>query len=313
MVREEGRWPSRDGEEIPVFARSVASALAAALTAAALASPAAAYQPKVLKIGFAPFENQAEVLNKAKPVVDALHKALGCEVQPFVAADYPGVVEAMKGGKLDVAFFSPAALVMAEQVAGAKVILKSVYKGRAIYYSAIIARADSPIKRLSDLKGKTFAFVDPGSTSGGVFPKLMLINAGLDPNKDFKRVIYAGGHDAAVLAVYNHKVDAAATFANDTKGEDASWTQFLTKGKESSQIVPIAFSKPVPSDNIAVASQLDPQLVDKVKKVFLRMSANPASRKILWDLYRVDAFVDASPADYEPVREAFSKVGLNVK
>ena len=109
------------------------------------------------------------------------------------------------------------------------------------------------------------------------------------------------------------KVDAAATFANDTIGKDAAWTQFLTKPSEASQIVPIAFSRPIPSDNIAIRRDLDPALASKIKHVFLGMCATPAGRKQLWDLYRIDTFVDATPADFEPVREAFAKVGFSVK
>ncbi len=277
------------------------------------ATGAQAYAPKVLRVGFVPSENLQNILKKTRPVIEALHKELNLQVVPFVATDYTGIIEAMRANKLDVAFFAPGAYVLAEKKANAQVILKAQRKGKAFFYSAVITHKDSGIKRLQDLKGKTFAFVDPASTSGGIYPKVMFMNAGINPERDFTRVIYAGGHDAAVLAVLNKKVDAAATFANDTKGEDAAWTQFLTRPGEARQIVPIAFSKPIPSDLIAVHSKLDPALIQKVRKVFVGMSATPAGRKQLWDLYRIDAFVEATPADFEPVREAFGKVGLNIK
>lgn len=283
------------------------------VVSAGTAQSAQAYAPKVLRVGFVPSENLQSILRKTRPVIDALRKELKMEVVPFVATDYTGIIEAMRANHLDVAFFAPGAYVLAEQRANAKVILKASRKGKAYFYAAVIAHKDSGIKRLQDLKGKTFAFVDPASTSGGVYPKLMFLNAGINPERDFSRVIFAGGHDAAVLAVLNKKVDAAATFANDTKGDDSAWTQFLTKTKESNQIVPIAFSKPIPSDNIAIHKKLDPALAAKVRKVFLGMSATPQGRKQLWDLYRIESFVDATPADFEPVREAFTKVGLPVK
>ena len=279
----------------------------------ATAQSSQAYAPKVLRVGFVPSENLQSILRKTRPVIDALRKELKMEVVPFVATDYTGIIEAMRANHLDVAFFAPGAYVLAEQRANAKVILKASRKGKAYFYAAVVAHKDSGIKRLEDLKGKTFAFVDPASTSGGVYPKLMFLNAGINPDRDFSRVIFAGGHDAAVLAVLNKKGDAAATFANDTKGEDSAWTQFLSKTKESNQIVPIAFSKPIPSDNIAIHKKLDPALAAKVRKVFLSMSATPQGRKQLWDLYRIESFVDATPADFEPVREAFTKVGLPVK
>ena len=278
-----------------------------------LAQAAQAYSPKVLRVGFVPSENLQSILRKTRPVIDALHAELKIQVVPFVATDYTGIIEAMRANKLDVAFFAPGAYVLAEKKADAKVILKASRKGKSVFYAAVIAHKDSGIKKLTDLKGKTFAFVDPASTSGGVYPRVMFMNAGLNPDRDFSKVIYAGGHDAAVLAVLNKKVDAAATFANDTKGVDAAWTQFLTKNNESAKIIPIAYSKPIPSDLIAVSKKLDPALQTKVRKVFLDMSKTPQGRKHLMDLYRIDAFVDATPEDFEPVREAFSKVGLKIK
>lgn len=290
-----------------VFALSLALAAHAAVPAEA----AAPGDPKTLRVGFAPFENQREVLKKAGPVVESLSKALGMKVTPFVAGDYPGVVEAMKGGKLDVAFYSPAALVMAEKVAGAKVILKSIYKGRSHYYSAIITRADGPIKTLRDLKGKNFAFVDPGSTTGAVYPKLMMLNAGIDPKKDLGKVIYAGGHDASILAVYNGKVDAAATFANDDRGEDVPWKHILKA--DAGRVRAIAYSKPIPNGAVAVSKHLSPALVARIRRAFLDLGTTGEGRKMLSRMYLIEAFAPATSADYDPVREAFHKVGLSLK
>lgn len=282
------------------------------LLVANMATSAHAYVPQVLRVGFVPSENLQTILRKTHPIIDALHKALHMQVVPFVATDYTGVIEAMRANKLDVAFFAPGAYVLAEQKAGARAILKAVRNNKAFFYAAIITHRGSGITKLSDLKGKTFAFVDPASTSGGIYPRVMLMNAGLNPDHDFARVIYAGGHDAAVLAVLNKKVDAAATFSDDSKGKDSAWTQFL-KPDEAKQILPIAYSKPIPSDSIAVNGKLDGGLVAKIKQVFLSMSHTPAGRKQLYDLYRIQAFAEASPDDFDSVREAFKKVGWSVK
>lgn len=306
-----GHPPGLSIRRFPLRARLLPWAFAALVASVAFQAPAGAYAPKVLRIGFAPFENQADVLKKAQPVVRALSRSLGIPVKPFVAGDYPGVVEAMRAGKLDVAFYSPAALVMAEKVAKARVILKSVYKGRSVYYSAIITRKDSPIKTLADLKGRSFAFVDPGSTSGGVYPKVMLLNAGVTPEKDFSHLIYAGGHDAAVLAVFNRKVDAAATFANDTRGDDVPWKHIL-KGNASAIRV-LAYSRPFPNGAIAVSEKLDAAIVAKVKRTFLDLGSSASGRKELAKMYLIEQFAPATSADYDPVREAFTKVGLKVE
>ncbi|MEB3222790.1 MAG: phosphate/phosphite/phosphonate ABC transporter substrate-binding protein [Candidatus Sericytochromatia bacterium] len=283
------------------------------LVAALLALPSggAAATPTGLKVGFAPFENQKEVLRKATPIVRYLSKRLGRPITPFVAGDYPGVVEAMKGGKLDVAFLSPAALVLAEKVAGVRVVLKSAYRGRTHYYSAIITHADSGLTSLKDLKGRSFAFVDPGSTTGGVYPKLMLLNAGLNPATDFSAVINAGGHDASILAVANRKVDAAATFANDDRGDDVPWKHILAD--RASQIRVLGYSKPIPNGAVAVGKHLPEATTVALRQAFLDLSATDEGRSILKQMYLIERFVPASSADYDPVREAFARVGLSLK
>lgn len=278
-----------------------------------MSAPAQAYTPKTLRVGFAPWENLHDLRKTSESVVAMLNKALPMRVDPFIATDYTGVIEAMRAGKLDVAFFPPAAYVLAERKAGAKVILKSVFNGRAQYHGAIITRKGSGIKTLKDLKGKNVAFVDPASTSGAIYPRVMLMNAGINPEKDFKRLIYAGGHDAAVLAVLHGKVDAAATFANDPQGKDSAWSNALKNPKERELIVPIAITKPIPSDNIAVRKDLDPTIANQIKQAFLTLSSTPEGRKRIREVYQVDGFVEGSPADYAPVREAFDKVGFTIK
>lgn len=305
-----------EGQTVPQlpFARRILGCAAALLAlAGGFAPAAAAYTPAVLRVGFVPSENLRNILAHSQPIIDQLAKSLKMRVVPFVATDYTGIIEAMRAGKLDVAFFAPAAYVLAERKAGAKVILKAERKGKSVFYSAVITHRGSGIRSLQDLKGKTFAFVDPASASGGVYPKLLLLNAGLNPERDFSRVIYAGGHDAAVLAVLNRKVDAAATFANDTEGKDAAWTQYLTKPSESSQIVAVAYSKPIPNDNVAVSGKLEPALVGKIKTAFMHLNDTPAGRKLLWDMYRSENFVEATPAEFDTVREAFDKVGFKVQ
>ena len=249
----------------------------------------------------------------AQPIVEILEKKLAVEVQPFVATDYTGVVEALRADKLDIAFLSPASYVLAKNEANVKVVLKSHRKGLAHYYAAIITHADSGIRTLGDLRNKTFAFGDPLSTTGHVFPKKMFKENGIDPAKDFKSVLYSGGHDATVLAVLNRKVDAGATFANFTDGKDAAWMQYLKNPEEQKKIRAIAYSEPIPADNLVISSHLDPGLAQKIQEIFLELSRDPAGNKMLRDLYQIDGFVAATDQDYDSVREAFKIAGINLR
>lgn len=296
------------------------------LVAAALlsmwAAPGAAggVKPERLIVGFAPWENPGEIHKVADQVTRLLSKELKMKVESRVATDYSGVVEAMRSGRVHMAFFPPAAYVLAEQKANARVILKSQFKGKSAYYAAIITRKDSGIASLKDLKGKTFAFVDPSSTSGSIYPRVILMNAGIKPERDFRQVINAGGHDSVVLAVFNKRVDAGACYANDPEAKQAAWTSktdgspgVLPKAADQDQIKILAMSQPIPADNIAVRNDLDPELTKRIKAFFLRLSSTPEGRNRIRQLYRVDGFTEAQPADYAPVREAFAKVGFKLK
>lgn len=267
----------------------------------------------VLRVGFVPSENVQQVAQNAQPIVEILHKELGMDVEPFVATDYTGVVEALRAKKLDIAFLSPASYVLAKNEANIQVALKSHRKGSAAYYAAIITRSDSGIKTLKDLKNKTFAFGDPLSTTGHIIPRKMFLENGIDPGKDFAHVIYSGGHDATVLAVLHRKVDAGATFANFPDGKDAAWMQYLKNPEEQKQIRAIAYSDPIPADNLVYRADLDPAVAKKITDTFLALGGDAEGQKMLRDLYQIDGFVPASDEDYDSVRAAFKSAGINLK
>ncbi|MGB7948471.1 MAG: phosphate/phosphite/phosphonate ABC transporter substrate-binding protein [Candidatus Binatia bacterium] len=272
-----------------------------------------ASSPQTLRVGFVPAENAQQVMQNAQPIVDILQDRLGMEVQPFVATDYTGVVEALRVNKLDIAFLTPASYVLARNEANVKVVLKSERKGSPFYYAAIITRADSGIKKLEDLRGKTFAFGDPLSTSANVFPRKMLSERGIDPVRDFKRILYSGGHDATVLAVLHGKVDAGATYANSPDGKDSSWMRYLKNSEDVKKIHAIAFSEPIPADNLVINGNLDEGLARKIEEIFLELSRDPKGKKMLRDLYQIDGFVPATDKDYDSVREAFAVAGIQLK
>ena len=268
---------------------------------------------KILRVGFVPAEDVQQVIQNAQPIVEILQKQLHMEVQPFVATDYTGVVEALRANKLDIAFLTPASYVLAKNEANVRVALKSERKGSAYYYAAIITRADSGIKRLEDLRGKTFAFGDPLSTSANVFPRKMFHEHGIDPVRDFKQILYSGGHDATVLAVLNGKVDAGATYANSPDSQDTAWTRYLKTPENIKKIRAIAFSEPIPADNLVLSGSLDEGIAKKVEEIFLTLSRDPQGKKMLRDLYQIDGFVPATDKDYDSVRQAFAIAGIPLK
>jgi phosphonate transport system substrate-binding protein len=267
----------------------------------------------VLRVGFVPSEDAQQVIQNAQPIVEILQKELAMEVHPFVATDYTGVIEALRANKLDIAFLTPASYVLAKNEANVKVVLKSEREGSPYYYAAIITRADSGIETLEHLRGRRFAFGDPLSTSANVFPRKMLRDHGIDPVRDFKQILYAGGHDAVVLAVLNGKVDAGATYANSPDNRDTAWVRYLKDPADQKKIRAIAFSEAIPADNLVINGNLDDRLAKKIEAVFLELSRDPKGKQTFRELYHIDGFVPATDKDYDAVREAFKLAGIPLR
>jgi phosphonate transport system substrate-binding protein len=169
--------------------------------------------PDKIVLGLVPSEGSSDILERYKPMREHLERVLGIKVEAMSTSDYTGVITAMSHKHVDIAYLGPKSYVEAATRAGAVAVAMELDKdGVPGYHGLIIARADSGFKTVADIKGKTFAFTDPNSTSGSLVP-LMHFKRDLktEPKKFFKEVRFAGSHPAAILAVVNGSVDAAAT------------------------------------------------------------------------------------------------------
>lgn len=268
-----------------------------------------------ITIGFNPAENADVVETNGKAFSDFFHKKMGTNVKTFIATDYTALIEAMRAGRVDFAFLPAFSYVKAEEMAGAKVLMKAVRNGRPVLYSAIITRADKPFKTVQDLKGKNMAWVDPASASGFIMPKAALQKKeNINADAFFGKQIYAGSHDALVLAVLNGTVDAGATFSNDPEGKEGSWHQYLKSEQEKAKIKMIYITDPIPGDTLAVTGKFasaHADIVEKTKKLLAEMGSEEEGKKLLKSLYHIDAMVPAESSEYQPVRDAAKSVGIN--
>jgi phosphonate transport system ATP-binding protein len=265
-------------------------------------------------IGLNPSERAENVQKNADLLAQMIGQRAGIPVKMFVAHDYSGLVEALRGRTIDFAFFAPLTYIFAEKIADARVLLKAERRGRPYYYGCIIVNADSSYRTLADLKGKEIAWVDPTSTSGHIYPKAALKSLGIDPDTYFGKQTFAGGHDKVVLSVINGTIAAGATYCNDTLGESGSWTQ-LGDGAYNRKVRPIFFSPPIPGDNMATSQfMLDayPQLVRKVTAAVQSLTADSAGKALMQQMYHVDAMIPATSADYDPVRRAAELMNLDI-
>ncbi|WP_068505210.1 phosphonate ABC transporter substrate-binding protein [Paenibacillus kribbensis] len=261
------------------------------------------YTPDKLKIGVIPSEDSENVESKMEPLKKYLSKKLGMEVDIFVANDYTAVVEAMRSKQIDVAHLGPFSYLLATEKANAEAIVSKVDAdtGLPTYKSVILTRKDSGIKTISDLKGKTFAFIDPASTSGNLVPRNELLKNGVDPDKDFSTSLYAGGGDASALAVQNKKVDAGAT--SDT----------VYKAMVAKNLLPdvsiLHESAPIPTSPVAVRKDLDSGLKEKIKQAYLDMDKeSPESLKALG----LDKYGEITDSAYDNLREIAKILNLDL-
>jgi phosphonate transport system substrate-binding protein len=221
----------------------------------------------------------------------------------FTATDYAGVVEAMKKKRVDIAWFGPLSYYLAEQEAGAEAFAVGMREGTnsSTYKSIIVTPCDSGIKTIMDLKGKSVAFVDPASTSGGLMPTFMVKQAtGMMPQEFFGKFTYSGSHDAAELAVKNKTVDAAAD-------NDITYPKMIEKGlitKESNCI--IAESPSMPGSPLVYRGDLPAELKKQIRDAILT-----AHNEIKVTGYgKISQYVAVEPKDYDMIRKMVKDLGL---
>lgn len=265
--------------------------------------------PSKLVFGFVPSVEADKIAENAQPMADFLTKELGIPVETYTTQDYAGLVEAMKSGQVDIGSLPPLAYVLAKDRGAAEVIIKTSRKGSITYHCMFTARAGSGITRIEDAKGKRIAFVDPSSASGFLFPAAYLKKQGIEPETFFSQQIFAGGHDAAIRAVYNGDVDVAATYddARNKLEKIDAYKDVKTK------VVLIGKTEEIPNDTISVRASLAPEMVAKIKAAFLKYKDTPEGKKTLDDVYEVDDLVEATDADYDPVRTVAQAMGVGLE
>ncbi|HET9028281.1 MAG TPA: phosphate/phosphite/phosphonate ABC transporter substrate-binding protein [Trueperaceae bacterium] len=258
--------------------------------------------PSKLIFGIIPSREADVIIDNLEPIAAMLAERLGLPVETFIATDYVGLVEAIGTGRVDIGLMGPAAIVQAIDNYGATVILASVREGATAYRSQFNVRCDSGITSFEQLRGKTIAFVDPGSASGYQFPYVTLKNTyGIDPDKDMT-AIFAGSHDAATLAVYNGDVDVAVTFGGNA-GSDGRETIEAEYPDVKDVVCILGYSDYIPNDGIVVREGLDPQLVEQITQGMIDIADSPAGKALTETLFFVTGFERVDAAAFDIVRE----------
>jgi phosphonate transport system substrate-binding protein len=265
-----------------------------------LASPVFQARPSTFRVGLIP--NIAPDRQRAlyQPFGTYLGDTLGMPVELFVATDYAGVVEAMAADRIDMAYFGGLTYVQAEQRAQIQPIVTEVDRETETvrYYSALITRADSDIQTSADIAGRKFAFGDIGSTSGSLYPRVMLDRAGIGDFTNPNLFVYTGGHDATTLAVINATVDAGGV-------EKRIMQRLIDAGTVDGSQIRIIEQTLVQGYPWCVRTALPPEFVEDVTLAFEHIADADLLR-----LMRAEAYARVTVADYDEVRQEARRVGL---
>ncbi|HUK08898.1 MAG TPA: phosphate/phosphite/phosphonate ABC transporter substrate-binding protein [Stellaceae bacterium] len=290
---------------ISAFAFAAACALA---PAASFAAAADCPNGGTVRFGVEPYDTSAKLVPIYDHIGKVLADAIGCDVQIFVTTNYNAEIEAMRVGKLEVGEFGPLGYVLAHQVAKAEAVAAfSNAEGKPdSYWASIVTWPGSGITTVAEIRGHTFAFSDPASTSGHLFPALGLRKAGLDPDKDVKG-IYAGSHTSSFEAIYNHKVDAGEL--NSEQVESAK-----QRGQYKEGVVVFLWkSDPIPTDPITVRGDLP----DGFKKRLTAALQNLDLSKLPEDDRKImglggSRFVPQTDEAYNGIRDLVSTLNIDL-
>ena len=260
-------------------------------------------QQNTLRVSAIPDEAPTELQRKFAPLGAYLEKETDMKVSFVPVSDYAAVVESLATGKLDLAWLGGFTYVQAK-VRTKDTAIPIVQRAEDAVFTSKFITADPDIKSLADLKGKTFAFGAPSSTSGSLMPRYYLLQAGLNPEKDFRNVAYSGAHDATVAFVGAGKAQAGVL-------NTSVWDKLVETGKVDTTKVRVFATTPTYYDyNWTVRGDLDPALVKKLTDAFLKLDPNNPEQAQIMQLQRASKYIPTSKQNYAGIEEAAQAAGL---
>jgi phosphonate transport system substrate-binding protein len=284
--------------------RRVHLAQLAAVVVTALCGPSLAQDrdPRKLRVALLPDENAATLIQNAQPLKGYLEQTLKKDIEILVTTDYSSMIEAMRFGRIEVAYFGPFSYVLAKSRAPEiEPFAVGVERGSPTYNSILIANAAGPVKTLADVKGKPFAFGDQASTSSHLAPRAHLLKtAGLEGGRDYQPV-HLGAHDAVARAVQAGQVPAGAL------SKSIYDTLVSRNSIDASKLLTLDLSAPIPNYPIVLQGNLAPALKQAIRAAFLDMT----DKEVL-KTFRVEAFAATDDRAYDVLRETASLLKLDL-
>lgn len=231
-----------------------------------------------------------------KKLLEYIGKKLGMKVKFVARETYSEVNALLESGDIAMAFVCGGPYIRGHKDFNLELLVVPQVGGKTVYYSYIIVAKNSSINRFEELKGKTFAFVDPMSNTGMLYPKYILYRTGESPKSFFKKFIYTYSHDNSIKAVAEGIVDAAAvdSLVWDYLNNKNSHYTFATKI--------IKVSKPFGIPPVVASPKLSPDLKRKIKEILLHIHEDEEGKEILRNML-IERFVEADDSIYNGIRE----------
>jgi len=285
--------------------RPILQAFAVLAAAPLLAASSLAHaQGGTLRVSAIPDEAPTELQRKFKPLGEYLQKETGMNVQFTPVTDYAAVVEGLATDKIDMAWLGGFTFVQAKIRTGGKAVPIVQRAEDEVFTSKFIVPKDSKAAKLTDLKGRTFAFGAPSSTSGSLMPRFFLMQAGIDPEKDFKTVAYSGAHDATVAFVAAGRAEAGVLNAS-------VWDKLVENKNPNAEKVRVLATSPTYYDyNWTVRPGLDPAIAKKLTDAFLKLDDKTPEGKEILALQRASKFIPTKASNYDGIEAAAKSASL---
>ena len=262
------------------------------------------YSQQVLRVTTIPEEAATEQMRKFGPLSNYLEKNLGMKVEFTPVNDYPAAVEAMVNKQVDLVWFGGFTYVQANIRSGGKVVPFAQREEDTKFRSVFITQKNSGITKLADLKGKQVSFGSQSSTSGHLMPRTFLLEAGINPETDFKRVAYSGAHDATIASVVSGRVDAAAL-------DITVWNKFVNEGKVDTSKVDVFYTTPPYFNyNWSVHADMPAAQREKIAKALFALDMNTPEGKEILTLNRATKYIPTKADNYKNLELAGRSAGL---
>ncbi len=270
----------------------------------AMSLVATAQAQQLLRVTTIPEEAATEQMRKFGPLARYLEKQLGMKVEFTPVNDYPAAVEALVNKQVDVVWFGGFTHVQAQIRSGGKIIPIAQREEDTQFRSVFISQKSSGINSLTDLKGKQVSFGSQSSTSGHLMPRTFLLQAGIEPDRDFKRIAYSGAHDATIASVVSGRVDAAAL-------DITVWRKFVNEKKVDTSKVDVFYTTPPFFNyNWSVHADMPQALRERLTKALLDLDMSTPEGKEILTLNRATKYIPTKAENYKGLETAGRSAGL---